>query len=116
MSNPYESPKSSSEPNGSPPVALRTVGMSVAGFLVALLMAIAVGIPVGLASVLLDGPPSPLGSLLRFLCGPMSISVTCSIILWSSARVRNRPFALGAAAFGIAVFLLVGRSYLVFSE
>ena len=89
--------------------------MFVLGFVLALLMTIFLGAIIGfpLKMVLTTWLPERLEVLAYALSSPAVTGPICSAILWLRNRKRNRPFAVGAVAFGVAAFLLFGTCFMM---
>lgn len=113
MTNPYESPQSPPESVDPPPIKGQSVRGYGSGFFAALLMTIVFGAIFGfpLQMVLTTRLPKALGVLAIFLSSPAVTGPICSTILWLRNRKRNREFAVGAVAFGVTAFLLIGTCF-----
>lgn len=110
MTNPYESPGSSAEPDEPAPITGKDTAEVVRGFFWALGITILceaiLGFPLQQA-VMVHLPRSL--QVVAFLVGsPAVFGPACSAVLWWLNRRDNRPFAVGAVAFGVAAFLLMG--------
>ena len=113
MTNPYESPQSPPDSSAPAPGTGQDVGMYLRGFFRALLITIAFTAIFGfsLQMVLTEWLPEPLNVLALLLSSPAVTGPICSVILWLCYRKQNRPFAIGAVAFGVAAFLLIGTCF-----
>ena len=111
MTNPYESPKTPSEPNEPPRITGAAVGSFLGGaFLCAGLTFVVAFIAAMVAGALISDPYGISGFVV-LLNSPAVIAPIFGAILWALVRKRNRPFAIGAIACGVAAFLIVGGCF-----
>ncbi|MHB8902701.1 MAG: hypothetical protein ACYC6Y_28410 [Thermoguttaceae bacterium] len=111
MSNPYESPKTPVEPNGPPGMTGRAAGSFVLGaFVCGAVTLLGAMIAAVIAGVLINDPYGA-SFLVVFLNAPAVLGPLSGVGLWALVRKRNRAFAVGAVAFGVAAFLLVGGCF-----
>lgn len=108
MTNPYESPKTPLEPNQPPRITGRTIGAFLGGAVVCAGITLVGALIAAIITGLLGTDPYAANSFEIFLNSPGVIGPVCGGILWAVRRRRNRPFAMGAVAFGVAAFLFVG--------
>ncbi len=114
MTNPYESPKSPSEPNEPPRTTRRAVGQFLAGlFLCALITLAVAGIAAIVAAAIDGGQYSAIAALVVFMNAPGVAGPICGGVMWAITRKRSRPFAVGAVVTGVAAFLFVGGCLMV---
>ncbi|NLS91162.1 MAG: hypothetical protein GXX96_03140 [Planctomycetaceae bacterium] len=109
MTNPYESPKTPIEPNASPRITARAVGSFVLGALLCAVITFGLAALAGMVVALVEtGSYRGVGGMIVSMNAPGVIGPICGGILWAINRRRNRPFAMGAVAFGVGAFLFVG--------
>lgn len=114
MSNPYESPKTASEPMEPPRITWKTVGTFVGGFLACGAMTFVAMLGMGMVAESLGTAIfGPYGGIFLLVISPGFVAPICSVILWAFMRKRNRPFAIGAVAAGVSAFLIVGGCFTV---
>lgn len=108
MTNPYESPKTPIESDGPTRITGRAVGSFVLGALLCAVITFGLAVMAGMVAAMVYRPYGEIGGLIVFMNGPGVIGPVSGGILWAVKRKRNRPFAVGAVAFGVAAFLFVG--------
>lgn len=87
----------------------QAVGSFVLGAVLCAVITLGLAAMAGMIVALVEnGPYRGLGGLIVFMNGPGVIGPISGGILWAVRRKRNRPFAIGAVAFGVASFLFVG--------
>lgn len=114
MTNPYESPKTPSEPTEPEPITARAIGMFVGGFLLTMVLTF-FGSGTAIMFVVASRFPDPLAGIVVVLCSPAVVGPVLAILFWRLYRVQNRPFAIGAVTFGVSAFLLMGGCFLAFN-
>lgn len=116
MTNPYESPKTASEPNEPPRITGPVVAAFVLGVVLCAVITFAVAAIAGaVVAAANSGPYRGVAGLVVFMNAPGVVGPICGGILWAITRKRKRPFAIGAIAFGVAAFLFVGGCLTVMS-
>lgn len=114
MTNPYESPKTPSEPMEPPRITGPAVGAFLGGALVcAGLTFVGALFAAMVAGAFVSDPYGGTG-IVVFLNSPAVLAPIFGGITWALSRKKNRPFAIGAVALGVAAFVLVGGCFTVF--
>ena len=112
MTNPYESPRSDSDPMEPPRITGGNVGMFLLGFISSSVITL-VGSATTLFLIvpLITEQAFPIAEAFMFVCSPAAFGPICGVSFWALTRERSRPFAIGAVACGVAAFLLFGTCF-----